>query len=137
MKGNLDEAFENLRKEINRANEERRKALEEKYGGRVLVPEEFWKEREGKEYGHICDVSLEELKERHRDELSTIDSREKAVEVGIRLMGDHYLDGFSSRSCSSRMAELVGYETNYMDFYCAGAEYYWIEQERRLKGDTV
>ena len=93
----------------------------------MISPEEFWKERNKKKYDHICDFSLEELRERHKEELSKIKSYEDAVRVGIKLMGDYYLDGFHSRACSKRMAELVGHGTNYLDFYGASGFYYLME----------
>lgn len=99
--------------------------------GRSVVqsPEEFWAEEKEKEHEHICEFSLEELRERHKEELKTIESERDAVTVGIKLMGDYYQDGFSSRSCSRRMAELVGHGTSYLDFYGSSSEYYYLRRE--------
>ena len=87
----------------------------------------FWADRWKKRYKWICDFSLEELKEKHKEKLDTIHNKEEAENVGILIMGDYYLEGFSSRKCSKLMAKLVGYETEYMDFYGSSSYYYLMK----------
>lgn len=90
--------------------------------------EKFWEERRKKHYKHICDYSLDELRERHKLELKKIYNRRKAVEIGILLMGDYYLDGFSSRSCSGWMSQLIGNDTEYLDFYGSSSSYFYLRR---------
>ncbi len=94
---------------------------------RKIKAKKFWEERRKKHHENINGYTLEELKEKHKNELSKIHNKEEAENIGIMIMGDFYLGGFSSRSNSRKMSELVGYETNYMDFYGSSCYYYMMK----------
>lgn len=98
-----------------------------------IPPEVFWVEQRKKKHKHICSISFGKLKKLHSKELSKIKSRRDAVRIGTLLMGDYYLDGFGSRSCSARMASLVGYDMDYLNFYCGGSSYYELKTRQRKK----
>lgn len=87
----------------------------------------FWEERREKQYENLNDYTFKELREKHKNELSKIHNKEEAENIGIMIMGDFYLGGFSSRSNSRKMSELVGYETNYMDFYGSSCYYFMMK----------
>lgn len=130
------EAFEELQGFFAAIGDMQEKMLEEKYGGKCEDASVFWKNQKKKTFDHICDVPMHKLKSKHKKILDTIHSKIKAIDVGIKLMGDYYQEGFSGRGCSGMMAELVGYGTDYLSFYCASSDYYWMEQEKRLKEES-
>ena len=79
---------------------------------------------------HICDYSIEQLKERHKNVLALIPKYSVRV-IGTMLMGHYYLDGFGSRSCAGKMAELVSGDEEYLMFYCGSSEYLELCMEGR------
>lgn len=90
--------------------------------------DKFWVERRNKKYKDIIDFSIEELREKHKEELNKIHNKQDAENIGILLMGDYYLEGFSSRRCSRKMSELVGHRTIYMDFYGSSCYYFMMRR---------
>ena len=83
--------------------------------------EVFWKEHKGEGQEHICDVSDDDFVKKHMHVLELAERSDPWV-IGCLLMGDYHVDGFSSRSCSGRMAELMGVG-DYMEYYCASSSY--------------
>ena len=121
-----------IRKSIEREHKKWARQIKRKYGILPPDPEKFWKQRKKKKYEHICKYSIRVLRKRHRDRLSKIKDYESAVRVGTLIMGDFYLNGFASRSCCARMAELVDHGTDYLDFYCGEIAYYRYKVEETL-----
>jgi hypothetical protein len=91
-----------------------------------LMAEWWGAQKEGE---HICDYTVEQLKERHKNALALIE-RYGVQTIGTLLLGRYYLNGFNSRSCSERMAFLVG-GVGYMDFYCGSSNYLELCMEGR------
>lgn len=95
----------------------------------------FWKEfrkHEGKE--HICDISIEKLRARHKNVLDLANQRDKNGDkydsegIGILIAGKFYKDVWASRSCSGHLAELMGNvdDDAYLDYYCGSSNYFTL-----------
>jgi hypothetical protein len=98
----------------------------------------FWEEydKAHQSLPHICDFSIEELKEKHRNVLNLCKKYDKQI-VGLYLGAECYSDIWASRSCSGHMARLVGIESeidpddgadnSYCWFYCQSSSYYIVK----------
>ena len=94
----------------------------------VMKSKKFWdKERKSEDKKeHICDIPMDELKEKHKHTLSLI-GKYHSFQIGNLIAGKYYRDVWSSRSCSGTLSKLIGSD-DYMDFYCGSSVYYAIKQ---------
>jgi len=75
---------------------------------------------------HICDFSIDELKEKHKNVLILIQHEKYDYKtIGLLLSGECYDNVWDSRSCSGHMSKLVNGK-DYLDFYCGSSSYYWL-----------
>jgi hypothetical protein len=95
--------------------------------------QKFWDIHNGKGQEHLCDLTDKQFNKRHKNVLRL---KEDRTVIGTLLMGDYYLGGFSSRSCSERMASLMG-NGDYLSFYCGSSSYLiikmgWMDEKIRM-----
>jgi hypothetical protein len=95
--------------------------LIEEQKAEVELARNFWREHHKKKFDHICDFTLEQLRERHKNVLRLVGKHEPIL-IGTLLAGEYYGEAWGSRSCSGHLACLVG-TNDYMDFYCGGSTY--------------
>jgi len=75
---------------------------------------------------HICDFSIDELKEKHKNvlELLKLGNYDYKI-IGLLISAECYDNVWGSRSCSGHVSDLVGGK-DYLDFYCGSSNYYWL-----------
>ena len=91
-----------------------------------LDSKHFWEDYKKKDSArkHICDFTIEELKQKHANALKLIPAQDR-ISIGLLIAGKYYNNVWNSRSCSAHLSELVGGK-DYLDFYCSSSNYYFL-----------
>lgn len=99
-----------------------------------------------KDLPHICDFSIKELSEKHKNVLALRDKYDPWL-IGLLLGAECYDSVWTSRSCSEHLADLIGVhgekdevlgDTDYLEYYCGSSNYFdfmFFHPDRRLLKD--